>query len=114
VGYPGIGLVSGFFSALFGSGSGSIVVPLLVVRARLTTRAAAGTSLAAMVPTAAFGVAAFAVVGAVEWRYALFLGVPAAGGALVGVWLQGQVSERVARLGFAVLLLALAGRLVAG
>jgi uncharacterized membrane protein YfcA len=111
---PGIGLLSGFFSALFGAGTGSIVVPLLVLRAGFTTIQAAGTSLAAMLPTTAFAVAAFALLGAVEWDHAILLGAPAAAGAVVGVWLQRRTNERAVRVIFACFLLVMAGRLLVG
>jgi len=67
-----------------------------------------------MVPTAAFGAAAFALAGAVEWRYAVFLGLPATAGAVFGVWMQRRISERVARLAFACFLVVVAVRLLVG
>ena len=48
----GIGLVSGFFSGLFGIGGGLLVVPALVVLLKVDQRLAVGTSLLAILPAA--------------------------------------------------------------
>jgi uncharacterized membrane protein YfcA len=110
--YVGIGLVSGFFSALFGVGGGIIVVPLLII-AGLVAREAAATSLAAIGFTAAFGVVAYAALGHVVWRDALLVGLPAMAGALAGTSLQRRLSTRGLTLLFALFLVAVAVRLLA-
>lgn len=109
--FVAIGLAAGFFSALFGVGGGVIVVPLLVLLAGFESRVATGTSLAVIGLTAVFGVAAFGVLGEVEWDDALVVGLPATAGTLAGIWLQQRVSSRMLILLFAVLLLAVAIRL---
>jgi uncharacterized protein len=47
-----IGLVAGFFGALFGVGGGVVIVPLLVLAFAFDQRRAAATSLAAILCTA--------------------------------------------------------------
>jgi uncharacterized membrane protein YfcA len=47
----GIGIASGFLSALFGVGGGIVVVPLLVLLAAFDSRVATATSLAAILLT---------------------------------------------------------------
>lgn len=109
--FVGIGIAAGLFSALFGVGGGVIVVPLLVLLVGLDGRVATGTSLAAIGLTALFGVAAFGVLGEVEWDDALVVGLPATVGTLAGTWLQQRVPSRALVLLFAVLLLGIAVRL---
>src|SRR5688500_6422180 len=55
-----IGLVAGFFSALFGVGGGIIVVPLLILLARFAERTAMAASLAAIGLIAVVGSATYA------------------------------------------------------
>jgi uncharacterized protein len=111
---PGIGLAAGFFSALFGVGGGTIVVPLLVLLAGYSTRWATGTSLAAIGLTALFGMAAYGALGEVSWGDAALVGLPAMAGTLVGTWAQQRVPTRVLTILFSVLLVALAVRLFVG
>lgn len=107
-----IGLVAGFFSALFGVGGGTVIVPLLLLVARWELRHATATSLAAIGITATAGVAAYAVHGDVQPAYALLLGLPAAAGAAGGAALQQRVRARTLSLLFAGLLVAIAIRML--
>jgi uncharacterized protein len=109
--YIVIGIAAGFFSALFGVGGGTIVVPLLVLLASFAPMDATGTSLAAIGITALFGMIAFGVLGEVSWADAVVVGVPAMVGALAGTWLQQRVSSRLLAALFSVFLLAIAARL---
>ncbi|MBD0318001.1 MAG: sulfite exporter TauE/SafE family protein [Thermoleophilia bacterium] len=110
----GIGLAGGFLSALFGVGGGIVVVPLLIVFARLDAKPATGTSLAAIGLTALFGAVAFSALGEVHWRDAALVGFPAMAGTVAGTWLQQRVSSRVLVLLFAAFLLVVAVRLFLG
>ena len=103
-----IGLVAGFFSALFGVGGGVVIVPLLLLAARWQMREATATSLAAIGITATAGVIAYVVHGEVRPYYALLIGVPAAFGAAGGSALQRRLHGRTLSLLFAALLLAIA------
>jgi len=109
--YIGIGVAAGFFSALFGVGGGTIVVPLLVLLAGFAPMVATGTSLAAIGITALFGMVAFGVLGEVSWADAVVVGVPAMAGTLAGIWLQQRIASRLLAGLFSVLLLAIAARL---
>ena len=91
----GIGLASGFLSALFGVGGGLLVVPMLVLLMGLTARAATATSLAAIGITAVAGVTSFAVLESVDWGAAALVGFPALFGSLAGIQLQHRVSSRM-------------------
>lgn len=93
----GIGLLAGLLSGLFGVGGGTVIVPLLVLLLGFDQRLAAGTSLAAIVPTAIVGVISYGLNDAVAWIPALLLAAGAVGGAQVGTWLLPKVSQTVLR-----------------
>jgi uncharacterized membrane protein YfcA len=103
-----IGVLGGFFSALFGVGGGIVVVPLLVLAAGFTSHEATGTSLAIIGLTAVFGALGFSALGEVAWGDAALVGVPAVVGTTVAVWLQQRVSGRALTLLFALFLVAMA------
>jgi uncharacterized membrane protein YfcA len=102
-----IGVVAGVFSALFGVGGGIIAVPLLVLFLELPERGATATSLGAIGITALAGVVFFGLRGDVDVGYAALVGLPAAGGALAGTWLQQRVSASFLSYCFAALLLGI-------
>jgi uncharacterized protein len=99
-----IGLVAGFFSALFGVGGGIIVVPLLVLVARFAERPAMATSLAAIGVIALVGTISYAFHGEVRPAHAALLGLPAAVGAIGGARLQQRLTTRWLTFSFAALL----------
>ena len=103
-----IGLVAGFFSALFGVGGGTVIVPLLLLVCRWRAHNAAATSLAAIGITALSGVITYALHGDVNVKYAALVGLPAAAGAFGGTSLQQRLRTRTIELLFAVLLVGLA------
>jgi uncharacterized membrane protein YfcA len=107
-----IGLVAGFFSALFGVGGGIVIVPLLLLVAGWEMRSATATSLAAIGITATAGVVTYVVHGEVRPVYALLVGVPAAFGAVGGATLQQRVPVRTLSYLFAVVLVAIAVRML--
>ena len=103
-----IGLIAGFFSALFGVGGGIVVVPLLILWLVFPTRDATATSLAAIFITAVSGVITYAAHGDVRLGYAALVGLPAAAGAVGGTALQQRLRVRTVELLFAALLAAVA------
>ena len=107
-----IGLVAGFFSALFGVGGGIVIVPLLLLVAGWEMRSATATSLAAIGITATAGVITYVAHGEVRPVYALLVGVPAAFGAVGGATLQQRVPVRTLSYLFAVVLVAIAIRML--
>ena len=102
-----IGLVVGFFSALFGVGGGIIMVPLLILVARYSERPAMATSLAAIGLVAFVGTISYALHGDVHLGYAALVGLPAAVGAVAGTSLQQRLASPVLTLSFAGLLAAI-------
>jgi uncharacterized protein len=102
-----IGLTAGFFSALFGIGGGTVIVPLLLLCA-WEARTAAATSLAAIGIPAISGVVAYALHGDVRVSYAALVGVPAAVSVLGATALQQRLKMRTLELLFAVFLVGIA------
>lgn len=98
--FIGIGLLAGILSGLFGVGGGTLIVPLLVLVLHFDQRLAAGTSLAAIVPTAMIGVISYAVHGSVAWVPALILAASAVLGAQLGTKAIQRVSQSALRWGF--------------
>jgi uncharacterized protein len=98
----GIGVASGFLSALFGVGGGLVVVPMLVILMGFAAREATATSLAAIGITALAGVISFAVLEELDWGAAALVGFPALFGSLAGVQLQHRVTSRMLTRLFAV------------
>jgi uncharacterized protein len=101
VGWPvGIGIVAGSLSGLFGVGGGILIVPGLVLILRMSQRLAHATSLAAIIPIAASGVAGYALEGSVDWPAAAWLASGAAAGAVVGAGALHRLSESTLRRAF--------------
>ena len=107
-----IGTAGGLVSGLFGVGGGAVLVPLLILWLGYGEREATGTSLAAIVPTAAIGMAAQAAYGNVRVAEGLLIGLPAIGGVVLGTWLQQRVRGRTVSLLFAGLLVVVAVELL--
>jgi uncharacterized protein len=107
-----IGLLAGFFSALFGVGGGIVIVPLLLLVGGWEMRSAAATSLAAIGITASAGVIIYVAHGQVKPAYAALVGIPAALGALGGATLQQRVPVRTLSFLFAGLLATIAVRML--
>jgi uncharacterized membrane protein YfcA len=103
-----IGLVAGFFSALFGVGGGIVIVPLLLMLCAWQARAATATSLAAIGITAISGVIAYAVHGDVRVGYAALVGLPAALSVAGATALQQRLRTHTIELLFAAFLLGVA------
>ena len=103
-----IGLVAGFFSALFGVGGGIVIVPLLLLLCGWQAHEATATSLAAIGVTALSGVIAYAVHGDVRVGYAALVGIPAAVSVAGATALQQRLRTRTIELLFAAFLLGVA------
>ncbi|MGO1958211.1 MAG: sulfite exporter TauE/SafE family protein [Canibacter sp.] len=95
-----IGLAAGVMSGLFGVGGGTIIVPLLLFWVGMDHRIAAGTSVAAILPTAIVGTVSYGVQGNIDWVAALCLAAGMVVGAQVGSWLLSRVSRDVLQIGF--------------
>jgi uncharacterized protein len=90
----GVGIASGFLSALFGVGGGVVVVPALMLLLAFDSKSATATSLAAIGITAVAGAFSFSLFDHVHWDSAALVGLPALVGSLAGVRLQHRISSR--------------------
>ena len=110
-----VGLLAGVVSGLFGVGGAIVIVPGLVLLARLPQQTANGTSLASLLlPVGLLGALEYYRRGQVNVAYA---GVIAAGllvGAYVGSKLAGSVSDTVLRRGFGAFLLLVSAKMLVG
>jgi uncharacterized protein len=109
-----IGLVAGFFAALFGVGGGIVIVPLLILVVSFVERRAMATSLAAISFTAVVGAVTYGAHGYLQPDYAALVGLPAAAGAVAGATLQQRLAGRTLSLAFAALLVGIAIKLIVG
>jgi uncharacterized membrane protein YfcA len=107
-----IATAAGAFSALFGVGGGTIIVPLLVLWLGYDQREATGTSLAAICVIGALAAAAQTAYGNVDFGNGLAIAAPAIAGVVAGTALQQRIPERLVALGFVVLLVASAAVLI--
>jgi uncharacterized membrane protein YfcA len=107
-----IGLVAGFFAALFGVGGGILIVPLLILLATYRERRAMATSLAAIALTALAGTIAYGLHGHLHPLDAALVGIPAMAGAVAGSTLQQRVANRTLSLAFAALLVGIGIKLI--
>lgn len=111
----GIGLAAGLTSGLLGVGGGVVMVPGMVVLLKLDQRQATANSLAAIIPVAAVGAVVYYMGAArphLRLDLAAVLAIGGVLGAVVGAKLAHRLSERTLRVGFGLLMLAVAARLL--
>jgi uncharacterized membrane protein YfcA len=109
-----IGACSGFVAGLLGVGGGTVVVPALLLCARVfgidaddAAPVAVATSLAILVPTSMSSARAHARRGSIDWGVFQCLAPGIACGALAGTWLSASLGGRALMATFvAVALLA--------
>ena len=100
-----IGAAAGLLSGLFGIGGGTIIVPALALWLGMNQRLAAGTSVAAILPTAAVGAISYAAQGNVDWVAAICLAAGIVIGAQVGTYLLARLPIGMIQWFFMVFLL---------
>jgi uncharacterized membrane protein YfcA len=111
----GIGLAAGATSGLLGVGGGVVLVPGMVSLLGLGQRQAIANSLVAIIPMAAVGAAVYYLVGSrphVRVDLAIALALGGVVGALIGARVAQKVSERSLKIGFGLLVLGVAARLL--
>ena len=106
-----IGLGAGVLSGLFGIGGGVVIVPALLLLARMPAQTATGTSLAALLlPVGALGAWTYYRAGHLDIKAALWIALGLFAGAWVGAQIAQQLSAPLLKRIFAVFLLLLAVR----
>ncbi len=109
-----VGVLIGLISGVAGIGGGAVMVPLLVLWLALPQHRAHATSLAAIILTAASGVAKFATDDAVSYTGGLGIAAGAIAGAFFGSALMHRMSPTRLRQAFAVLMVLVAVQMLVG
>ena len=110
--YLAIGLAAGLLSGLFGIGGGILIVPALVLVAKMQPSTANGTSLGALLlPVGALGAWEYYKNGHVDVRASLLIALGILGGAYFGAKFAQGLDPATAKRAFAVFLLAVSVRL---
>ena len=107
-----IGLGGGLAGGLFGVGGGIVMVPAMIFFLKMDPKAAIGTSLAVIVPTALTGAAQHFHLGNVQWRVALALAPTAVLGGFCGAWLTSHIPVLGLKRAFGCLMLVGAVKLL--
>jgi hypothetical protein len=107
-----IGVIAGVLAGMFGIGGGIVIVPTLILVAKMKPETATGTSLAALLlPVGALGAWHYYKNGFLEARAAAWIAL----GLLVGAWLGANLAlklpARDLQRAFAVFLLFVAGHM---
>ena len=110
-----LGLGAGVVSGLFGVGGAIVIIPGLVLLAKLPQHTANGTSLAALLlPVGVLGALEYYRRGQVNAGYAAIIAAGLLVGALLGAKLAGTLPDAALRRAFGVFLLVVAGKLLVG
>ncbi len=110
--YLAIGLFAGVLSGMFGIGGGIVIVPLLMLVAKLRPEAATGTSLAALLlPVGALGVWQYYKAGVVHFQLSGWIALGLMLGAWGGATLALKMPEQILQRAFALFLAVVAVRL---
>jgi uncharacterized protein len=103
--FIGIGFAAGVLAGMFGIGGGIVIVPALILLARLSPQMATGTSLAALLlPVGALGAWAYYKEGTVQILPALWIGLGLFFGAYLGAKIALQMSPLLLQRAFSIFL----------
>lgn len=103
-----LGAASGFVAGLLGVGGGIVMVPVLTGPLRVPMKSAVASSLVAVAIFSVPALVTHAVLGHIDWTYALPLMIGVVPGARIGAHLTIGSSERTVRLLFGALIVVLA------
>lgn len=107
-----VGALAGVLSGLFGIGGGVIIVPALLMFAKMSPERATGTSLTSLLlPVGALGVWHYYKNGYVDLRAGLLIALGLFAGAYLGARLGTSIPARDLQRGFAAFLVVVAARL---
>jgi uncharacterized protein len=109
-----LGVVAGAVSGLFGVGGGVLFVPTLSLIVGMSELHAQATSLLAIIPVAVLGTWRERTTGRVDWTDIVVIGLASIMTAVLGSLLADVAPQRVLRVGFALILIWTALRIVRG
>ena len=104
-----LGVLVGTLTGVIGIGGGFLIVPALVLLARLPMRQAVGTSLTVIAMTTAAAYAGQSGRGEIPWEFVILFGGTVTAGIIAGTRAVRYVGQRSLKRAFAVLLLVTAG-----
>jgi len=107
-----LGLVTGILAGLLGVGGGIVMVPAMILLFGIPPVIAKGTSLAVIIPTAVMGTWRNRKRGNADLRAAAVIGVAGIVTAAIGASIADRMSDTVSNVLFAILLVAVAVRLL--
>lgn len=107
-----IGFGAGGLSGAFGVGGGIVLIPLLVLLLHVAQKRAQATSLVMVTLAGAAGSITYAIAGEVAWIPAAFILIGGMAGSLIGSSLVKRTSDQRLQIGFGILLIAVAVRLL--
>ncbi len=110
--YVVVGVCTGALSGLLGVGGGAIMVPIMAVLFGVPSVIAKGTSLAVIIPTALMGTLRNRSNKNVNLSAAVVVGITGIVMAVVGAWVAARMSDSLSNALFALLLIAVAGRML--
>lgn len=110
--YVVVGVCTGALSGLLGVGGGAIMVPIMAVVFGVPSVIAKGTSLAVIIPTALMGTLRNRSNQNVDLGAAVVVGITGIAMAVVGARVAASMSDAVSNALFALLLIAVAGRML--
>jgi len=107
--FVAIGVIAGILSGLFGIGGGVIIVPALMLLARMSPQMATGTSLGALLlPVGALGAWHYYRHGLLDVRISLWIALGLVLGAFLGAQIALKLPARELQRLFAIFLLFMA------
>lgn len=109
-----LGVAAGTIAGLFGVGGGVVFVPALVFFLSMSQVHAQSTSLLAIIPVAILGTWQERKTGGVDWRHVAIIGVASIATAILGALLADSAPQQLLRVGYALILIWTAYRLVVG
>jgi uncharacterized membrane protein YfcA len=98
------GLGVGLLTGIIGVGGGFLIVPALVLVAKLPMRLAVGSSLLVISMNALSGFAGYVGHVKTDWSLVIWFSFVAAIGSIIGTWVSKRVPQRTLRQVFGVLL----------
>jgi uncharacterized membrane protein YfcA len=103
------GIVVGVLTGIVGAGGGFLIIPALVLFARLPMKVAVGTSLLIIAAKSLFGfLGDIGAKQAIDWPFLLSITAIAVAGIFVGTWLSHKIDGKKLKAGFGWFVLVMA------
>ena len=99
-------VLCGFVNGFLGGGGGVIVVTLLLVVVQLNQKYAQATALLVILPLTVVSAIVYIVKGSVDWLPTLYVTLGVVVGGIVGALLLSKLKSNVAKIIFAIILIA--------